>query len=186
MKLFPFSFAQVTRLQRSIQVMLVVTLLTALLLPAQLFAQNQTGTVAAGVVLNVRSGPGTSNSVIGRLNGGTSVTILGSDDSGAWYRITSSAFSGEGWVSASFVSSGGAPAAAPAAAPAQAGDGGTVTVRSGRINVRSGPGQPMALSVQLRQEPHYSKARIRRVTGCRLRKWHQRWLSLCQPDQCWR
>lgn len=140
MKLFPFPFVPVTRLQRSIQVMLVVTLLTALLLPAQLFAQNQTGTVAAGVVLNVRSGPGTSNSVIGRLNGGTSVTILGSDDSGAWYRITSSAFSGEGWVSASFVSSGGAPAAAQAAAPAQAGDGGTVTVRSGRINVRSGPG----------------------------------------------
>ncbi|MFN8441160.1 MAG: SH3 domain-containing protein [Caldilineaceae bacterium] len=118
-----------------------MALLLLMLLPTTAFAQQQTGTVNAGVVLNVRSGPGTGNGVIAKLNGGATVTILESDASGAWYHVTSSAFSGDGWVSAAYISGGsGAPAAVPAAAQSASTDGSTVTVRSGRINVRSGPG----------------------------------------------
>ena len=117
---------------------LIIALILTLMLPTLGFAQQQTGTVNAGLVLNARSGPGTSNGVVAKLNGGTTVTILGADASGAWYRITSNAFSGEAWVAAAYISTSVALSAA--AAPNSNASGATVTVRSGRINVRSGPG----------------------------------------------
>ncbi len=118
----------------------LILLILLLLLPSVAVAQSSTGVVSPGVTLNVRSGPGTGNSVIGRLPAGSSVIILEKDASGAWYKVTSSAFSGEGWVSASYISAGGAaPAAAASAAPASTGSS-TATIRGTRINVRSGPG----------------------------------------------
>ncbi len=77
--------------------------------------------------LNVRSGPGTGNSIIGRLNQGDSVAANGKTADGQWLRIT---YNGQtGFVFATYtnyasggggaVPAAGAPAAAPAAvAPA--------------------------------------------------------------------
>ena len=59
----------------------------------------KTGTVNSATGLNVRSGPGTNNSIIGGLANGAKVTITG--QSGSWYKIKYG--SGEGWVSASYV-----------------------------------------------------------------------------------
>ncbi len=73
--------------------------------------------------LNVRSGPGLGNSIVGRLNGGQTVTVLGRSSDGAWLKINYNG--GEAWVYAAYTSSGGgtttAPAAAAPAAPARSG-----------------------------------------------------------------
>ncbi len=58
-----------------------------------------TGTVT-GSDVNMRSGPGTGNSVVAVLSKGTSVTIQG--QSGSWYKISSG--SGSGYMSADYVS----------------------------------------------------------------------------------
>lgn len=52
---------------------------------------SQTGTVTADV-LNVRSGPSTSYSVVGQLRCGAQVTIIST--SGVWYKIQTSSLSG--------------------------------------------------------------------------------------------
>ena len=67
---------------------------------------NKTGTVTgAGSGLNVRSGPGSSNSVIASLSNGASVTIA--EDTGTgWYKITFAGAGGrdtEGYVSKDFI-----------------------------------------------------------------------------------
>ncbi|MCS7060791.1 MAG: SH3 domain-containing protein [Anaerolineae bacterium] len=72
--------------------------------------------------LNVRSGPGLGNPIIGRLNRGNSVTVLGRSADGAWLRINYNG--GEAFVFAAYTTAGGgaaAPAPAAPAAPAPAG-----------------------------------------------------------------
>lgn len=65
--------------------------------------------------LNVRSGPGLGNSIIGQLNGGASVDTLGKSSDGAWWKIN---YNGtEGYIYAAYTT-GGATAAAAAPAPA--------------------------------------------------------------------
>jgi len=67
--------------------------------------------------LNVRSGPGLNNPIVGRLNGGQTVNVLGRSADGAWLRIN---YNGsQAFVFAAYTTSGGA-AAAPAA-PARTG-----------------------------------------------------------------
>jgi len=58
-----------------------------------------TGTVNSSIGLNVRSGPGTNNAIIGALLNGTKVTIL--DQSGSWYKIKHGA--SDGWVSSQYI-----------------------------------------------------------------------------------
>ncbi len=68
------------------------------------YGASTTGTVTATDGLNVRSGPGTSYSVLGTLLYGTTITILGTeqDSSGSdWYKINYN--SSTGYISASYV-----------------------------------------------------------------------------------
>lgn len=100
----------------------MVLLPAAALLPAPALAQTGTaGTVADSIPrLNVRSGPGTTFAIVGKLPAGSAVTILGADDSGAWLQVSAAELSEPGWVAADFVEQGGAPAAA-SPAPTRAG-----------------------------------------------------------------
>lgn len=60
------------------------------------------GKIRSGIRLNVRSGAGTSYSVVGKLNGGDVVQLI--EKSGGWYKIKM--LSGNtGWISADYVSS---------------------------------------------------------------------------------
>ena len=101
-----------------------------------------TGTVTCDV-LNVRSGPGTSNSVIGSLKRGNSVAVKAK--SNGWYKVSYG--SGTGWVCGDYVSVG---QSSPAKAPAQSkpsspsssgGSAGRISGTGGAgVNVRSGAG----------------------------------------------
>ena len=101
-----------------------------------------TGTVTCDV-LNVRSGPGTSNSVIGSLKRGNSVAVKAK--SNGWYKVSYG--SGTGWVCGDYLSVG---QSSPAKAPAQSkpsspstsgGSAGRVSGTGGAgVNVRSGAG----------------------------------------------
>lgn len=59
-------------------------------------------TVTARSGLNVRSGPGTGNSIVGQLGNGTAITVVG--ESNGWYQISAPV---SGWVSGDYVSSSG-------------------------------------------------------------------------------
>ncbi|MDF9409796.1 MAG: N-acetylmuramoyl-L-alanine amidase LytC precursor [Pelotomaculum sp. PtaB.Bin013] len=63
--------------------------------------------VVTGSVVNIRSGPGTSNGVIGQVNQGNTLSIL--EQSGDWYRVKLSSGS-TGWVAGWLVSVRSAPA----------------------------------------------------------------------------
>ena len=101
-----------------------------------------TGTVTCDV-LNVRSGPGTSNSVIGSLKRGNSVAVKAK--SNGWYKVSYG--SGTGWVCGDYLSVG---QSSPAKAPAQSkpsspsssgGSAGRISGTGGSgVNVRSGAG----------------------------------------------
>lgn len=59
---------------------------------------SKTGTVTV-TTLNVRSGAGTSYSIVGKLTNGTKVTIV--KTSGSWYQIKSGSITG--WVSSQYI-----------------------------------------------------------------------------------
>lgn len=125
------------------------------------YAQTEASTPGFGVVtvaqLNLRSGPSTADTVLGRVPQGTRVEILGASTDGAWYQAR--AAGNEGWLFAQFVALDGltdgagtvdgAPAAeaiTPAATTAPAtGGGATATTVPARINVRGGPGTNYAV-----------------------------------------
>jgi len=91
-----------------------------------------------GMTLNVRSGPGTSFTIIGMLNHNDKITITG--ESSGWYKLT---FGGKtGYVSAAFVILDGAAAPPPAAPQTK-----TVYVNTpgSTLNVRSGAGTNFAV-----------------------------------------
>lgn len=74
---------------------------------------NQSGgkvAVVTGSVINVRSGPGTSNGVIGQLFQGDNLYVL--EQSGDWYRIITNS-AGSGWVAGWLVSVRAAPSETP-------------------------------------------------------------------------
>jgi len=89
-----------------------------------------------GSTLNVRSGPGTTYSVIGSLKDGAKVTV--STENSAWYKLTYNGATG--YVSAAFIVLDSTPA--PAAPQ-------TITVYvntpGSTLNVRSGPGTGYAI-----------------------------------------
>ncbi|MCK5129880.1 MAG: SH3 domain-containing protein [Clostridiales bacterium] len=89
------------------------------------------GTIKDCSMLNVRSGPGTSNSVLRQVNSGDKVTILASAD--GWYKITYE--SKEGWVSGKYVSINSGSTTPP---PTTTTGKGTITASS--LRVRKGAG----------------------------------------------
>ena len=75
---------------------------------------NQSGVVNVSSSLNVRSGPGTGYSAIGRLSNGAQVTIIGA--SGDFYKIQYG--SGTGYVAKAYIRLGSVVTASPSASAA--------------------------------------------------------------------
>lgn len=86
--------------------------------PAAASSGGTTATVVSDF-LNVRSGPSTGNPIIGRLQRGQSVPVIGRTPDGAWLQIN---YNGRNaYIFAQFTSLGAAQAAAPAPAPRNTG-----------------------------------------------------------------
>lgn len=126
----------------------LVTLCVLLMLTGAGLAQASTGVVnVPGGRLNVRSGPGATYPVLGRLATGATVEILAANPTGDWLKVGADGLTGETWVAARFiVTADGAPTTTTTAAPAEstpaaATSGAPVAVVSAaRMNVRGGPG----------------------------------------------
>lgn len=89
-----------------------------------------------GDYVNVRSGPGLDQEIVGQLNSGERAAVLGS--SGEWTKVNFKGF--QAYVFTALTSGGGAaPTAATPTAAAAAG-GASVTPIVDSLNVRSGPG----------------------------------------------
>ena len=89
------------------------------------------GTVTAST-LNIRSGPSTSNSIVGKAYKGNTVDILSS--SNGWYKVKLS--NGQvGWASGDYISKGGESGVGSTETPAT----GKGTVTASALNIRSGP-----------------------------------------------
>ena len=89
--------------------------------------------------LNVRSGAGTSYSVIGSLSKGKAASVVGT--SGNWYK--SKYGSGYGYISASYTSAK-APSSSTSNTPPTTSSGKTYYSTTSGLNVRSGPGTSYA------------------------------------------
>ena len=89
--------------------------------------------------LNVRSGAGTSYSVIGSLSKGKAASVVGT--SGNWYKIKYG--SGYGYISASYTSAK-APSSSTSNTPPTTSSGKTYYSTTSGLNVRSGPGTSYA------------------------------------------
>jgi uncharacterized protein YraI len=117
--------------------------LIALILLLPLAALASDVTVYAGTTVNVRSGPGTDYSIIGRLFDGESAEVNGRNSTdNSWLRID---FDGsEGWVAASVVSVEGDPTTLEIVeasnAEATVGNSGVTATTYEPTNVRVGPG----------------------------------------------
>lgn len=101
--------------------------------PAAVPAAASTGSAVtpSGDFANVRSGPGLENQVVGVLNSGETVAVLGRE--GSWYKVNYKGY--QAYMSDTVVTaSGGTPAAAAAAGGAR------VTPNSDRVNVRDAAG----------------------------------------------
>jgi uncharacterized protein YgiM (DUF1202 family) len=102
----------------------------------------ETFTASSIGVTNVRSGPGTTYSVIGRLFAGDSVTVNGRNStSNTWFRID---YDGtEGWVSASLMSFDGDPTSLDVVGASNAesvtGNTGVTATLTGNANIRFEP-----------------------------------------------
>ncbi|PJF47099.1 MAG: hypothetical protein D6709_06100 [Chloroflexi bacterium] len=103
--------------------------------------------VVTSAILNVRSGPGTNNRILGQLVCGQTVIAEARTADGAWYRIRFNG--GYGFVSAQFAIPGGTcTSASPILA---AGSVQTATVTSALLNVRSAPRLGSAVVGQLQR-----------------------------------
>jgi len=94
--------------------------------------------VVTGSTVNVRSGPGTGNGVIGQVTQGDTLSVL--EQSGDWYRVkTSSGLTGwvAGWLVA--LEAAGDPPG-PSRSGEVAGSEKVAVVTGSTVNVRSGPG----------------------------------------------
>ena len=77
-------------------------------------AENVGPTLRAGQAVNIRSGPGTDYSVIGGLQPGNDIPVLGRDSGGTWLVIAYA--SGQGWVAKMVVTVNGDTAGLPVVA----------------------------------------------------------------------
>jgi uncharacterized protein YgiM (DUF1202 family) len=96
--------------------------------------------------LRLRSGAGTSTTILARLSRGTSLTVTGGPvgaEGHTWYPVITSSGT-TGWVASAFIAWGGGSAGATAFAP-----GASVLVNTSRLNVRSAPGTGASVLGQL-------------------------------------
>ncbi|WP_052951949.1 C40 family peptidase [Paraclostridium benzoelyticum] len=116
-------------IDRKIATAISVTSLGIVLSGTAVFANAKTGTVTASA-LNIRSGPSTSNSVVGYAYKGDKLQIL--ETSNGWYKVKLS--NGKiGWGSGKYINvSGDSSSEAPSS-------GKTGTITASALNVRSGP-----------------------------------------------
>lgn len=91
----------------------------------------EVGTITASA-LNIRSGAGTSNSVVAKVYRGQSVTILESQS--GWHKVRLSNGT-EGWGSADYIRTGAQVASASQSSTPASGSG---TVTASALNIRSG------------------------------------------------
>jgi uncharacterized protein YgiM (DUF1202 family) len=106
--------------------------------------------IAADTRVNLRSGPGTTFSVVAKLDPGATLKILSLSASKEWTRVSVLATGVTGWVASQFVQQGAAVAQTTTTTTqtitqtqttADSPPGGPVAVvQAGRINVRGGPG----------------------------------------------
>ena len=116
-------------IDRKIATAISVTSLGIVLSGTAVFANAKTGTVTASA-LNIRSGPSTSNSVVGYAYKGDKLQIL--ETSNGWYKVKLS--NGKtGWGSGKYINvSGDSSSETPSS-------GKTGTITADALNVRSGP-----------------------------------------------
>ena len=128
---------------RIFSLVLFLTLVTALFLwqPRASVAAGETAVVAADI-LNVRNGPGTGYGLVTQVGLNERLPVL--DKSGDWYNVLLASGS-KGWV-AGWLVQVERPPAAPTPAPAS---GTYAVVKSGAVNVRSGPGTGYGLVTQV-------------------------------------
>lgn len=104
-------------------------------------SSSQSGSGSSGVVnvsaLNVRSGPSTSNSIMGTIKSGAAVTIL--ETSGQWYKITTTinGVSATGYVYAEYITRTSSGSSDSGSSSGSAATGTTGVVNTGVLNVRS-------------------------------------------------
>ncbi len=143
--------------QRKLHVSQVVMAALAVALVGGLFGSASTAladgpaSLAGSVVaytLNVRSGPGVSYAVIGRLVGGQGVVLIGRDRAASWAQLQYG--SGAGWVNARYLQINGDITTLPIT------DGSTspavlwgTIAHASVLNVRSGPGPGFAVVARL-------------------------------------
>jgi N-acetylmuramoyl-L-alanine amidase len=145
-------------------------------------ALGKTATVTA-TVLNVRAGPGTTFSVIGKLRNGATVDVQGRNAGGDWlYMCCVPATETRGWVSAEYVSPAfastdlpevaddGTPGAGSEAGAVSTTEGVTGTVTATVLNVRAAPGTT---------NPVVGKLRMGSVIGVQGRNAASDWLYMC-------
>jgi uncharacterized protein YgiM (DUF1202 family) len=89
----------------------------------------EVGTITASA-LNIRSGPGTGNSIVGKAYKGQTVTILESKN--GWHKVTLSSGT-TGWGSGDYIKTG-----SQSSTPTTASGTGTITASA--LNIRSGSG----------------------------------------------
>ncbi|MFX4262085.1 N-acetylmuramoyl-L-alanine amidase [Pelotomaculum propionicicum] len=96
--------------------------------------------VVTGSIVNVRGGPGTTNSVVGQVFQGNSLPVL--EQSGDWYRVTLPNGS-SGWVAGWLLSMQTAPANPPSG---QGGSGGATQGNSGNTGSQAARGLSLKAS----------------------------------------
>jgi len=118
----------------------------------------KTTKVVVSTSLNVRSGPGTTNSIIGSLKNGDTVTYT--DESNGWLKINHG--TGTGWISRQYTALANststttttptpAPDTTPTPTPASTSNTTKVVIgASSTLNIRSGPGTTHAVLGSLR------------------------------------
>jgi hypothetical protein len=87
--------------------------------------EKQYVTVATqGVRANLRSGPGTNNAIVTKVNSGASLEVLGQSPDKRWYQVVVPGATGdtpkEAWISADIVRAGGSADAVPVVAAGEA------------------------------------------------------------------
>lgn len=130
-------------MKKSVIILVTLTLFIAALAPATL-AQDG-GAVTTAVELNVRSGPSTTHSIIGRIPSGSTIVPEGRNAASDWVLMHTPDNSLRGWVAAAYLlglNISTLPLAAgevetPVSAPATGDNQATTTVG---LNMRSGPG----------------------------------------------
>lgn len=104
--------------------------------------------------LNVRSGPGANYTVLGRVQGGDQLPIIGRSPDGWWFNVETSF--GEGWVSVRYVISRDEYGSAPVVT-GSTGDFADpmAVINASYLNVRSGPGANYTILGQVRGGEQY-------------------------------